>query len=80
MLKIAITKPYAVDGEDAIIRHLLANGFDVVHLRKPNAEPIFCERLLSLIPDNFRKNIVTHDHFYLKNATLFFGKILNFFT
>lgn len=47
MLKIAITQPDAVCGEAAIIRRLLANGFDIVHLRKPEADVDYCRGLLA---------------------------------
>ena len=67
MKLILLTAPDFFIEEHSILTALFEEGLELVHLRKPNAEPIFCERLLSLIPDNFRKNIVTHDHFYLKN-------------
>ena len=44
----------------------LRRRLDTLHLRKPNSEPVYSERLLSLIPDGYRKKIVVHDHFYLK--------------
>lgn len=65
MLKIAITKPYAVDGEDAIIRHLLANGFDIVHLRKPDADICYCRDLLRRLSPSERRRIVIHDYYLL---------------
>ena len=65
MLKIAITRPYAVDGEDAIIRHLLANGFDIVHLRKPDADIDYCRELLQRLTNSERKRVVIHDYYSL---------------
>lgn len=65
MLKIAITRPYAVDGEDAIIRHLLANGFDIVHLRKPDADIDYCRELLQRLTPLERKRVVLHDYYSL---------------
>ena len=65
MLKIAITRPYAVDGEDAIIRHLLANGFDIVHLRKPDADMCYCRDLLQQLSPSERKRVVIHDYYSL---------------
>ena len=35
------------------------------HLRKPTSEPIYYERLLTLIPQQWHNRIVVHDHFYL---------------
>lgn len=65
MLKIAITQPFAVDGEDAIIRHLLANGFDIVHLRKPDADIGYCRELLQRLTHSERKRVVIHDYYSL---------------
>ena len=65
MLKIAITRPYAVDGEDTIIRHLLANGFDIVHLRKPDADIDYCRELLQRLTHSERKRVVIHDYYSL---------------
>ena len=62
MRLIAITHPYAIDGEDAIIRHLLANGFDVVHLRKPEADIEYCRNLLGRLTPAERAHIVVHDY------------------
>ena len=62
MLQIAITKPYAIDGEDAIIGHLLANGFDIVHLRKPEADIEYCRDLLGRLTPSERSRIIVHDY------------------
>ena len=62
MLQIAITKPFAIDGEDAIIEHLLANGFDIVHLRKPEADIEYCRALLRRLNPSERSRIVVHDY------------------
>ena len=62
MLQIAITQPFAVNKEDAIIRHLLANGFDVVHLRKPDADIEYCRDLLGRLSPAERSRIVVHDY------------------
>jgi thiamine-phosphate pyrophosphorylase len=53
--------------EHQILSALFDEGLEMVHLNKPNSEPVFCERLLSLLPKDYRKLIVTHDHFYLQN-------------
>ncbi|MBO5699115.1 MAG: thiamine phosphate synthase [Bacteroidaceae bacterium] len=63
--------------EHQILMALFDEGLELVHLSKPNSEPIYCERLLSLMPDSYRKNIVTHDHFYLKNEYALRGIHLN---
>lgn len=65
MLKIAITLPYAIDGEAAFIRRLLANGIDIVHLRKPEANIDYCRVLLGELTDAERARIVVHDYYTL---------------
>ena len=77
MLQIAITQPFAVDGEDAIIRHLLANGFDVVHLRKPNANIDYCMQLLKQLTPLERAHIVIHDYYTLYHKYTLRGVHLN---
>lgn len=77
MKLILLTAPDFFIEEHSILQALFDEGLELVHLRKPNAEPVLCERLLSLIPDNYRKNIVTHDHFYLQNEYELHGIHLN---
>lgn len=52
--------------EDMILTTLFEEGLDILHLRKPDSEPVYCERLLTLIPEEYHRRIVVHDHFYLK--------------
>ena len=52
--------------EDKIITALFEEGLDTLHLRKPGTAPMFAERLLTLIPEQYHKRIVVHGHFYLK--------------
>ncbi len=52
--------------EDMILTTLFEEGLDILHLRKPDSEPVYCERLLTLIPEEYHSRIVVHDHFYLK--------------
>lgn len=72
-----MSTPYFFVEEHQIINTLFDEGLDVFHLRKPGTEPVYSERLLSLIPDDYRKNIVVHDHFYLKNEYNLKGIHLN---
>lgn len=51
--------------EDTIINALFGEGLDLFHLRKPNTEPVYSERLLTLIPEQWHHKIVVHEHFYL---------------
>lgn len=52
--------------EDTIINALFEEGLDVLHLRKPGSEPVYSERLLTLLPSGWHNQIVVHEHFYLK--------------
>lgn len=65
MLKVAITLPKAIVGEVAIIRRLLVEGFDVVHLRKPEAGIEYCRTLLEELTVAERAHIVIHDYYVL---------------
>ena len=62
---IAITSPIAVDEEAVVIRRLLANGIDIVHLRKPEVGIDYCRELLEQLTSLERKRIVVHDYFVL---------------
>ncbi len=66
MKLIVLTQTTFFVEEDKILTTLFEEGLDILHLYKPQSEPIFSERLLSLIPDDFHKRIMVHDHFYLK--------------
>ena len=65
-LTVITTPNYFVE-EDKIITALFDEGMDVLHLRKPDTPPVYAERLLTLIPEKYRRRIVVHDHFYLKD-------------
>jgi thiamine-phosphate pyrophosphorylase len=67
MKLILMTTPNFFVEEHQILTALFDEGLDLLHLRKPGSEPIFSERLLQLLPEAYRKNIVTHEHFYLKD-------------
>ena len=51
MKLIVLTDPGFFVEEDKILTTLFDEGLDILHLRKPGSEPVYCERLLSLIPD-----------------------------
>ena len=67
MKLILMSTPYFFVEEHQILTALFEEGLEILHLRKPETEPVYSERLLTLIPQEFRKRIVVHDHFYLKN-------------
>lgn len=78
MKLILMTTPYFFVEEHQILTAFFDEGLELLHLRKPNTEPVYSERLLSLIPDHYRKDIVVHDHFYLKNEYNLRGIHLNY--
>ena len=67
MKLVVMTKSTFFVEEDKILTTLFESGMDNLHLYKPAAEPIFSERLLSLISDDYYGKITVHDHFYLKD-------------
>lgn len=72
-----MTTPYFFVEEHQILNALFDEGLEILHLRKPATEPVYSERLLTLLSDNYRKRIVVHDHFYLKNEYYLKGIHLN---
>lgn len=72
-----MTTPYFFVEEHQILNALFDEGLEILHLRKPDTEPVYSERLLTLISDSYRKRIVVHDHFYLKNEYNLKGIHLN---
>lgn len=77
MKLILLTCPEFFVEEDKILTTLFEEGLDILHFRKPNSEPVYCERLLSLLPEQYRKKIVVHDHFYLRDEFGLLGIHLN---
>ena len=77
MKLILITPPTYFVEEDKIITALFEEGLDTLHLRKPDTAPMFAERLLTLIPEQYHKRIVVHGHFYLKEEYKLKGIHLN---
>ena len=74
---VLMTTPFFFVEESQILTALFDEGLELLHLRKPDTEPVFSERLLSLIPESYHRRIVTHDHFYLKNEYGLRGVHLN---
>lgn len=65
MKLIIMTKPTFFVEEDKILSTLFEEGLENLHLYKPHSEPIFSERLLTLLSEDFHDHITVHDHFYL---------------
>ena len=66
MKLIIMTKSTFFVEEDKILTTLFEEGMDNMHLYKPDSEPVYSERLLTLLPDEYYKRITVHDHFYLR--------------
>ena len=61
-LKIAVTTQWALEGEAGrIVSLLLDEGFDYVHLRKPEWSPDHMEDLIRRIPSELHGRLVLHD-------------------
>ena len=67
MKLIIMTKATFFVEENQILTTLFEEGMENLHLYKPNSEPIYSERLLSLLSEDYYKKITVHDHFYLKD-------------
>ena len=66
-MKLAImTKSTFFVEEDKILSSLFDEGLDNLHLFKPESSPMYSERLLTLLPEDYYRKITVHDHFYLK--------------
>ncbi len=66
-MKIVVaTSPQFFIEENTIIQTLFEEGLDILHISKPGSEPIFCERLLTLMDPKWYGKVVVEDHFYLK--------------
>ena len=66
MKLIVMTKPTFFVEEDKILANLFEEGLENLHLYKPGASPIYSERLLTLLGEDFHSKITVHGHFYLK--------------
>ena len=77
MKLIIMTKSTFFVEEDKILAALFEAGMNNLHLYKPNSEPIYSERLLTLLVDEFYGKITVHDHFYLKDEFHLKGIHLN---
>ena len=66
MKLIVMTQPTFFVEEDKILTALFEEGLDTLHINKPDSEPLYAERLLSLLPKRYYDDIVVHQHYYLK--------------
>ena len=77
MKLIVITSPDFIPEEARIITGLFEVGLDLLHLRKPDATAHEVGNLLHGIPMEYRKQIVIHDFFPLKDEFSLGGIHLN---
>ncbi len=66
MKLIIMTQPTYFVEEDKILSALFEEGLDLLHINKPEAEPLYAERLLTLLPKSAYSHISVHQHYYLK--------------
>ena len=66
MKLIVMTQPTFFVEEDKILASLFDGGLDNLHLYKPHSEPMYSERLLTLLPKEYYSKITVHDNYYLK--------------
>lgn len=66
MKLILLSPPDFFVEEDKILTSLFEEGLDLLYLRKPKSEPVYSERLLTLLPEKYHKQVLVYEHFYLK--------------
>ena len=66
MKLVIMTKSTFFVEEDKILSSLFDEGMDNLHLFKPGSSPMYSERLLTLLPEDYYRKITVHDHYYLK--------------
>ena len=66
MKLIVMTQPTFFVEEDKILASFFDEGLDNLHLFKPHSEPMYSERLLTLLPKEYYSRITVHDNYYLK--------------
>lgn len=67
MKLVIMTKSTFFVEEDKILTALFDEGMDILHLSKSDSSPLYSERLLTLLPDDYHRKITVHEHYYLKN-------------
>ncbi|MEG1574501.1 MAG: thiamine phosphate synthase [Bacteroidales bacterium] len=65
MKVIAISRPDFFIGEELVIKTLIDEGLDFIHIRKPNAKSRKVAELINKIPESYYPNIVLNGCFEL---------------
>lgn len=76
-MKIAITPEDILEREASIVSLLISAGWDMVHLRHPNASLTDMRKLIEGIPMRYHKKLRLHGHFELLNHFNLGGVHLN---
>ena len=66
MKLIVMTRPTFFVEEDKILANLFEEGLENLHLYKPGAAPMYSERLLTLLGEDYNRKITVHGNYYLK--------------
>lgn len=66
MKLVVMTQPTFFVEEDKILTSLFDEGLECLHLYKPDAAPMYSERLLTLLPEEYYSKVVVHGNYYLK--------------
>jgi len=66
MKLIVMTRPTFFVEEDKILANLFEEGLESLHLHKPGSSPMYSERLLTLLGEDWCAKTTVHNHFYLK--------------
>ncbi len=66
MKLVVMTQPTFFVEEDKILTSLFDEGLDSLHLYKPDSSPMYSERLLTLLSEDYYSKITVHANFYLK--------------
>ena len=77
MKLVLMTQPTFFVEEDKILTSLFDEGLDDLHLFKPGSSPMYSERLLTLLHEEYYNKITVHDNFYLKEEYKLKGIHLN---
>lgn len=62
MKTIVITRSYFFEGEEKYIAYLFEQGITSLHLRKPHAAEKDVQALIEKIPQQYRSQVVLHEH------------------
>ena len=67
MKLVIMTKSTYFVEEDKILSMLFEEGLDSLHISKADTSPLYLERLLSLLPSEYHRKIIVHQHFNMKD-------------